>query len=64
MLFNGRKKKWPSLFGKKNKGTRGRSAAEDDGGYASELVSDVRMKELEQVQYLPMHSKDTNELYL
>ena len=45
LFLSGRKKKWPSLFGGKNK-RRGRA---DDDGYGSEIASDVRLKEFDQV---------------
>ena len=48
LFISDRKKKWPSLFGGKKKGRAG----EDDGGYASEVVSDVRLREFEQVRTL------------
>ena len=47
LFISDRKKKWPSLFGGKKKGR-----VEDDGGYASEVVSDVRLREFEQVRTL------------
>ena len=45
LFLSGRKKKWPSLFGGKNK-RRGRA---DDDGYGSEIASDLRLKEFDQV---------------
>ena len=45
LFLSGRKKKWPSLFGGKKK-RRGRA---DDDGYGSEMASDVRLKEFDQV---------------
>ena len=45
LLFSGRKKKWPSLFGGKKRGRP------DGDSYASEAFSDVRMKDLEQVYF-------------
>ena len=44
LFLSGRKKKWPSLFGGKKR--RGRA---DDDGYGSEMASDVRLKEFDQV---------------